>query len=59
MPNYVPNIDSELADCLEIIYDILDSLEDVRLALEKGQNPDFFLWPNLGFDPMKTIGKYC
>jgi hypothetical protein len=58
MPNYVPTIDSELANCLEIIYDILDSLEDVRLALEKGRHPNFFLWPNLGFDPMKTIGKY-
>jgi len=58
MTNYAPTIDLELADCLETIYDILDSLEDIRLALEKGRNPNFFLWPNLGFDPMKTIGKY-
>jgi hypothetical protein len=54
----VPSIDLELADCLEILYEILDSLEELRIAFEKGRKPDFFLWPNLGFDPMKTIGKY-
>ena len=46
---------TELEDCLEILYEILI---DLRIALEKGRNPDFFLFPNLGFDPFKTIGKY-
>jgi hypothetical protein len=54
----MPSIDWQLADCLEILYEILEDLEDIRLALEKGRNPDFFLFPNLGFDPFKTIGKY-
>jgi hypothetical protein len=54
----MPSIDWEFANCLEIIYEILDDLEDIRLALEKGRDPDFFLFPNLGFDPFKTIGKY-
>ena len=49
---------TELEDCLETIYEVLIDLEDIRIALEKGRNPDFFLFPNLGFDPFKTIGKY-
>jgi hypothetical protein len=51
----MPTIDWELAACLEIVYEILDDLEDIRLSLEKGQDPSFFLFPNLGFDPFKTI----
>ena len=49
---------TKFEDCLEIFYEILIDLEDIRIALEKGRNPDFFLFPNLGFDPFKTIGKY-
>ena len=52
------SIDWEFANCLEILYEILDDLEDIRIALEKGRDPEFFLFPNLGFDPFKTIGKY-
>jgi hypothetical protein len=54
----MPYLMTELVDCLEILYEILEDLEDIRLALENGRNPDFFLFPNLGFDPFKTIGKY-
>ena len=28
------NVDGELLDCLEIIYDLIDFLDDIRLALE-------------------------
>jgi hypothetical protein len=57
-PPYTTHLSWELADCLEILYEILGDLEDIRFALEKGRNPDFFLFPNLGFDPFRTIGKY-
>jgi len=53
------NVELKFYVCLELVYEILDDLEDIRIALEKGRNPDFFLFPNLGFDPFKTIGKYC
>ena len=49
---------TELEDCLEILYEILIDLEDIRIASEKERDPDFFLFPNFGFDPFKTIGKY-
>ena len=45
--NNVTYLLTELEDCLEILYEILIDLEDIRIALEKGQNPDFFLFPNL------------
>jgi hypothetical protein len=51
----MPYLMTELVDCLEILYEILKDLEDIRIALEKGQDPEFFLFPNLGFDPFKTI----
>ena len=53
------NVELIFYTCLERVYEILDDLEDIRIALEKGRNPDFFLPPNNGFDPFKTIGKYC
>ena len=28
------NVDEELLDCLEIIYDLIDLLDNIRLALE-------------------------
>jgi len=57
----MPYLMTELMDCFEILYEILEDLEDIRIALEKGlgRDPDFFLFPNLSFDPFKTIGKYC
>jgi len=53
-----PYLMTELVNCLEVLYEILEDLEDIRIALEEGHNPDFFLFPNLGFNPFKTIGKY-
>lgn len=52
------NVELAFYSCLELVYEILDDLEDIRIALEQGRNPDFFLSPNFGFDPFKTIGKY-
>jgi hypothetical protein len=54
--NLKPTIAWEIACCLDIVYQILDDLEDVRLALEKGCDPHLILHPP--FDPFKTIGKY-
>jgi hypothetical protein len=52
------NVELAFYSCLELVYEILDGLEDIRFAFEQGRNPDFFLPPNSGFDPFKTIGKY-
>ena len=52
------NVELPFYTCLELVYKILDNLEDIRIALEQGRDPDFFLFPNLAFDPFKTIGKY-
>jgi hypothetical protein len=46
----------ELARCLDFIYDILEDLHDIKVALAKGQNPSDILSPS--FDPFKTFGKY-
>jgi hypothetical protein len=46
----------ELVACLEILYEILDDLEDIKIALEKGQDPTTLLAPV--FDPLRTFGKY-
>ena len=50
------NMDEELLDCLEIIYDFIDFLDDIRLALETEKD----LTPIIHrpFDSFKTIGKY-
>ena len=50
------NVDEELLDCLEIIYDLIDFLDNIRLALEteKGLTPII----HQPFNPFKTIGKY-
>ena len=32
------NVDKELLDCLEIIYNLIDFLDDIRLALEMEQD---------------------
>ena len=48
------NMDEKLLDCLEIIYDLINFLDDIRLALEKDLTPII----HQPFDPFKTIGKY-
>ena len=50
------NVDEELLDCLKIIYDLIDFLDDIRLALEKEKDliPIF----HRPFNPFKAIGKY-
>ena len=53
------NVELDFYTCLDLVYEILDNLEDIRIALEEGRDPSFFLFPNNGFDPFKTIGKYC
>ena len=43
---------TELEDCLEILYEILINLEDIRIVLEKGRDPDFCHVPYfLGLSP--------
>ena len=55
------DVDKELLDCLEIIYDLIFFLNDIKLALELDEvlvpiiHPPF----NPPFNPFKTIGKYC
>jgi hypothetical protein len=51
------NVNWEFAYCLDHLYDILDVLEDIRIALVEGKDPSHILSPP--FDPFKTIGKYC
>ena len=50
------NMDEELLDCLEIIYDLINFFDDIRLALETEKDLiPIIHWP---FNPFKTIGKY-
>ena len=50
------NVDEELLDCLEIIYNLINFLDDIRLVLETEKDlTPIIRWP---FDPLKTIGKY-
>jgi hypothetical protein len=53
-PQY--NVNWELAECLELVYEILDFLDDIKLALELEEDITALLNPP--FDPFKTIGKY-
>ena len=50
------NMDKELLDCLEIIYNLIDFLDDIRLALE--MEKDLIPIIHQPFDPFKTIEKY-
>jgi hypothetical protein len=50
------NVNWEIIECLEIVYEILDDLEDIEIALWKGKDPSHILSPP--FDPFETIGKY-
>jgi len=50
------NVNGELCECLELVYEILDLLDDIRLALELEENITTLLqtlYPP--FDPLKTI----
>ena len=50
------NINKEMNDYLEVIYEILIDLDDIKDALERGISITNILSPP--FDPFKTIGKY-
>ena len=50
------NINKEMDNYLEVIYEILIDLDDIKDALEKGISITNILSPP--FDPFKTIGKY-
>jgi hypothetical protein len=47
-----PPLTWELAYCLDIIYVILDDLEDIRIGLETGSDITTFLSPT--FNPHRT-----
>ena len=50
------NMVKELLDCLEIIDDLINFLDNIRLALE--MKKDLIPIIHRPFDPFKTIGKY-
>ena len=52
----MPYLIWELAQCQDLIYQILNELENISIALVEGKNPSFILNPP--FNPFKTIGKY-
>ena len=54
----MPFLIDELVACLETLYEILDYLEDIRIALENEEETDFIPPPSYEFDPLQTIGKY-
>jgi hypothetical protein len=56
MPAETMNVDRELFECLEVLYEILIVLEDIRKDLRNGKTITQILHPP--FDPLKTIGKY-
>ena len=50
------NINKEMDNYLEVIYEIRIDLDDIKDTLERGINITNILSPP--FDPFKTIGKY-
>ena len=50
------NINKEMDNYLEVIYEILIDLDNIKDALERGKSIMNILSPP--FDPFKTIGKY-
>jgi hypothetical protein len=62
----MPYLQQEFHLCFQILNDILDGLEDIRLELEFEGNLSILLSSSYNpsptfeptFDPMKTIGKY-
>ena len=53
-PKY--NINKEMDNYLEVIYEILIDLDNIKDALERGISITNILSPP--FNPFKTIGKY-
>ena len=55
------DVDKELLDCLEIIYNLIFFLNDIKLTLELDEDLVPIIHPPFDppFDPFKTIGKYC
>ena len=53
-PKY--NINKEMDNYLEVIYEILIDLDDIKDTLERGISITNILSPP--FNPFKTIGKY-
>ena len=51
------NLNWQIIACLEIIYEILDDLEDIEIVLWKQEDISHIISPPL--NPFKTIGKYC
>lgn len=51
------NVNWEIIECLEIVYEILFDLEDIRIALIEGKDLAYVLSPP--FYPLITTGKYC
>jgi len=50
----MPYLIEEFDICFNWIDEILDDLQDIKLALELGEDLSSLLY----FDPFKTIGKY-
>jgi hypothetical protein len=50
------NVNWEIIKGLEIVYEALDWLEDIKIALWRRE--DLSLVISQSFDPFKTIGKY-
>ena len=51
------NVNKELCACLELVYEILDGLDDIKVILWKRKELTEILSPQS--NPFKTIGKYC
>jgi hypothetical protein len=50
------NVTPEFLTCVYLVEDILDSLDDIKLAILLGEDLTKLLDPP--FDPLKTFGKY-
>lgn len=52
----MPYLFDEFKTCFDLIDEIINSLQDIMLVLEFGEELSMILDPP--FDPMRTIGKY-
>ena len=43
------NVEPPFYSCLELVYEILEDLEDIRIALEKGERPKLLPFPQSQF----------
>jgi len=50
------NVNWELCECLELVYEVLDLLQDIKLALELDEDITTLLNPP--FDPLRTIRPF-